>query len=258
MSGSKKTVYASKIKMIVTDLDGTLLRRDETVSEYTLDVFRRVRECGIILAFATARSPEASRIYRELLNPDGDVVMGGCLVYAREQLLCSYCLPVIRTAALLSELCSNPAVTRVAARSMESAYSNKPEENRLFVDFRLGLPEGLLHASCRTGDSKFLSSLDARYPEFSFLHFSGSDFYDINPKEATKLNGVKVLAEHFNISLAEVAAFGDDNNDIGMLRECGFGVAMGNSVEACSAVASHTCGDCDEDGVANWLEDHIF
>ena len=43
------------IKMIVTDLDNTLLRRDKTVSDYTAHVFRRVRERGILIAFATAR-----------------------------------------------------------------------------------------------------------------------------------------------------------------------------------------------------------
>jgi len=246
------------IKMIVTDLDGTLLRRNETVSEYTLDVIRRVRGQGILCAFATARSLESSQEYREILNPDGDIVTGGCLVYAQEQLLCNYALPVVRTKALLTELCSNPAVTRVAARSMGSAYSNKPEKNRTCVDYRSGLPEGLLHASCRTDDSEFIRLLAARYPEFSFIHFSGSDFYDINPKEATKLNGVKVLARHFNISMTEVAAFGDDNNDIGMLRECGVSVAMGNAIEACHAVANYTCSDCDEDGVAKWLEDYIL
>lgn len=43
------------IKMIVTDLDNTLLRRDKTISGYTMNVFRCVRERGILVAFATAR-----------------------------------------------------------------------------------------------------------------------------------------------------------------------------------------------------------
>ena len=44
-----------KIKLIATDLDNTLLRRDKTVSEYTADVFQRIRNRGILIAFATAR-----------------------------------------------------------------------------------------------------------------------------------------------------------------------------------------------------------
>ena len=45
----------TNIRMVVTDLDNTLLRRDKTISGYTVDIFRRVRECGVLVAFATAR-----------------------------------------------------------------------------------------------------------------------------------------------------------------------------------------------------------
>jgi FMN phosphatase YigB (HAD superfamily) len=44
-----------EIKLIVTDLDNTLLRRDKTISDYTVDVFRRIRDRGVLVAFATAR-----------------------------------------------------------------------------------------------------------------------------------------------------------------------------------------------------------
>jgi len=70
------------IKMIITDLDKTLLRSDETISEYTIDMFRRVRESGVLVAFATARSLESSQEYRLQINPDGDIVTGGCLVFS--------------------------------------------------------------------------------------------------------------------------------------------------------------------------------
>jgi hydroxymethylpyrimidine pyrophosphatase-like HAD family hydrolase len=48
--------------------------------------------------------------------------------------------------------------------------------------------------------------------------------------------------------------FGDDLNDAEMLRECGIGVAVSNALDEAKAVAGHICGDCDEDGVARWLE----
>ena len=245
------------IKMIVTDLDGTLLRKDETISEYTLSVFRRCRENNIKVVFATARSLESSQIYRIAINPNGDIVTGGCLVFAGSQLLRSYYLPEPQGAALLTELCAYPSVKRVSARSMNTAYSNIPIEGRICVDFQFPLPEKLLHSSCRTDDGGFMKSIAARYPEFSFLHISGSDLYDINPKDATKFNGVKTIAEHFNIALSEIAAFGDDYNDLVMLRECGIGVAMGNAISECKVVADYTCDSNDNDGVAKWIEERI-
>ena len=81
--------------------------------------------------------------------------------------------------------------------------------------------------------------------------------YDINPKNATKFNGVRILAEHYDIPLSDIVSFGDDFNDVEMLRECGIGVAMSNAISECKTVADYICDDCDNDGVAKWLEDRI-
>ena len=64
--------------------------------------------------------------------------------------------------------------------------------------------------------------------------------------------------EQFNVSLNEVAAFGDDRNDIEMLRICGIKVAVTNALDEVKAVADYVCGDCDEDGVAKWLEEYVL
>ena len=246
------------IGLIVTDLDNTLLGRDKTISSYAIDVFRRVRERGVLVAFATGRSLESSQEYRIAINPGGDIVTGGCLVFAGGQLLRSYYLPEPQGAALLAELCACPSVKRVSARSLDAAYSNIPAEGRICVDFQSALSDRLMHCSCRTDDGAFMKSIAARYPDFSFLHISGSDLYDINPKEATKLNGVKTISEHFNILLAETIAFGDDYNDVEMLRECGIGVAMSNAIDEAKAAADYVCGDCDDDGVAKWIEENVL
>ena len=56
------------------------------------------------------------------------------------------------------------------------------------------------------------------------------------------------------IAVENIAAFGDDTNDIGMLRAAGIGVAMQNAISEVKAAADEICGECDEDGVAVWLE----
>jgi Cof subfamily protein (haloacid dehalogenase superfamily) len=248
----------NRIKLIVTDLDDTLLRRDKTISDYTIDVFKQAKKHGLLVAFATARSLDDSRDYRVVLNPDGDIVTGGCLIFVGSQLLSSNYLPEQQGACLLTELCSHPLVKSVSARSLNTRYSNIPIEGRICIDFSSPLPDKLLHCSFRTDDGTIVTSIAKRYPEFLFLHVSGSDLYDINPQGATKLNGVKTLLNYYSIDLSEVVAFGDDYNDIEMLRECGIGVAMRNSIDECKAVANYICGDCDEDGVAKWIEENIL
>ena len=60
------------------------------------------------------------------------------------------------------------------------------------------------------------------------------------------------------ISPDDAAAFGDDRNDIGMLRLCGCGVAMGNAIEEVRSAARYIAKDCDADGVGIWLEEHVL
>lgn len=73
-------------------------------------------------------------------------------------------------------------------------------------------------------------------------------------KHATKINGIKMLAEYFGISLEQIVAFGDDYNDIDMLQTCGIGVAVSNALEEVKNVADEICDSNDRDGVAVWLE----
>jgi len=246
------------LRLLVTDLDDTLLRRDKTISNYTLDVLRRARERGMLLAFATARNRDNAREYRDLLRPDGEILTGGCLVFAGEQLLQSHYMPEPQGAALLAELDAHPSVKRVGARSLHGKYLNIAIAGCVHADFQSPLPERLLHCSCRTDDAALMASVAARYPDFAFLHVSGSDLYDINPRDATKLRGIETLTAHFRLSLSEVAAFGDDHSDVGMLRACGAGVAMRNAIDECKAAAGFVCGDCDEDGAARWVEGNIL
>jgi hydroxymethylpyrimidine pyrophosphatase-like HAD family hydrolase len=73
-------------------------------------------------------------------------------------------------------------------------------------------------------------------------------------KAAGKQMAVHEVAEHFGIALTNVIAFGDDHNDVDMLRECGIGVAVSNAITEAKAVADYICDSNENDGVARWLE----
>ena len=77
-------------------------------------------------------------------------------------------------------------------------------------------------------------------------------------KTATKEHALKKAAEYFNVPLADVIAFGDDINDIEMLKTAGIGVAVGNAISAVKEIADYVCGTNDNDGVAVWIEENIL
>ena len=75
---------------------------------------------------------------------------------------------------------------------------------------------------------------------------------------ATKSKAVAALARQWGISQSEIVAFGDHLNDIDMLTYAGIGVATSGALDEAKAAADYVCGSCDEDGVAQWIEENIL
>ena len=69
---------------------------------------------------------------------------------------------------------------------------------------------------------------------------------------------IQVLSEKSGICLADTAAFGDDLNDIEMLKMCGRGVAVANAIPQALDAADEITLSNEEDGVAEWLERHCL
>ena len=74
----------------------------------------------------------------------------------------------------------------------------------------------------------------------------------------TKENGILILCKNLNISPQEILAFGDDFNDIGMLKLCGKGIAMGNAIAQVKDIADGMTKTNNEDGVAWYVENFIL
>jgi hydroxymethylpyrimidine pyrophosphatase-like HAD family hydrolase len=89
------------------------------------------------------------------------------------------------------------------------------------------------------------------------LRYTGEDLYRFADRSAVKWNAVKAVAEHYCIYTGNIAAFGDDINDLEMIRNCGIGVAVENAVDEVKAAARYICDTNDSDGVAKWLEEHM-
>jgi hydroxymethylpyrimidine pyrophosphatase-like HAD family hydrolase len=78
--------------MIVTDLDGTLLRTDKTISAGTQSVLRRCREKGIKIVYATGRGGSETRLIpAELFN--GRIIMNGAMAYVNDKVVYSRLIP---------------------------------------------------------------------------------------------------------------------------------------------------------------------
>ena len=103
---------------------------------------------------------------------------------------------------------------------------------------------------------KIAASLGA--DKLDYLPFTDIPWYKFSKREATKECAIKALCEYLKITPEQIAAFGDDFNDIGMLKLCGKGIAMKNAIPEVQQVADEVCDTNENDGVGKWIEENLL
>ncbi|WP_433388792.1 HAD family hydrolase [Micromonospora sp. KLBMP9576] len=261
-------------KLIATDLDGTLVRSDETVSAYTHAVLDRVRAAGIPVVGATGRGPRLAEVTRNDIRAADFLVMAGGgrvvdqsdpsgpLVLRDERLSAE----VLATLLAGLEATVGPLTVMVEASDEHDAP--------LWGDYHPSWPyqdafERRSRAECLSGDviKAFVRTADhdvdellavARQiipPEIATLTQAGLDFVEICPPGVDKSTGLTVVAQRLGVDPAEVLVFGDMPNDLPMFEWAGWGrVAVSNAHPAVRAVADEVTLRNDDDGVAVYLD----
>ena len=88
--------------------------------------------------------------------------------------------------------------------------------------------------------------------------YRGERWYSFLPKGSGKTAAIEALSKISKISTDEIVSFGDDDNDIEMLKMCGQGIAVANAVKDVLDIADDITLSNDEDGVAIWLKEHCL
>ena len=257
------------IKLVVTDLDNTLLRRDKTISEYTKTIFKCLRGHGILTAFATSRSVRASARFRAMITPDIDIASGGAVATSDGKILFRAAIDTKTANDIIRDLKTSAGVLQITADTEEYYFNSKPIDSSLagWVDYADSITTDFSTPLCVPDVFKItpnavsagtILAITDHYPSVDVLNFTGEDWYQIKSRRASKQYALATVCAELGIAISEVVAFGDDNNDIEMLRDCGIGVAVANAIDEVKAVADYICGDCDNDSVANWLEENVL
>ncbi|MCL1794936.1 MAG: HAD family hydrolase [Oscillospiraceae bacterium] len=251
------------IRLIVTDLDNTLLRRDKTIGEYSVDVFRRVRDRGVLVAFATARdfrfvTDHISPLFG--IVPDIVIAGNGALARCNGEELYKRLIPIDSANILLGRFGSVRCASTENAYLLSGDYANDHwsigKIATVITDFSEGLKDDALYLDGNPGEPA--GDITKGFPEVRVVTYSDAGFVTVVHREATKLNALIAVEGALNIAADEIAAFGDDYNDIDWLSHCANSVAVANAIDEAKAVAGYVCGDCDEDGVAKWLEANVL
>ena len=252
------------IRMILTDLDHTLLRQDGTISVNTLDVLKECRSKGILFAIATARYWIGAERYIDLLKPDYEITTDGTLIHSAEGCLYSCEFSEDDTELIVRSLLEMVPGTEITVAHGKDVYWNS-----------LHIAESeKLHKAIYNDYSKPLgiraNKIVAELPDEAVARkiseavgcrlqcYRGERWYSFLPQGSGKTAAIAELAKISGNAIDDIVAFGDDSNDVEMLKLCGKGIAVANAVPEAVAAADGMTLSNDEDGVAHWLKENCL
>lgn len=264
-----------KIRLLAIDLDDTLLRDDNTITEYTRNVLRDVKHRGVEVLIATGRMFQTAEPVAKKIGL-GDLPMilfSGGLIQRVEskEILFEHLIPLELAQKLLQ---------RGKERNW---YLQSYIDDELLVDtmtdvtrrYEIGVGAkavalGEDFYEPKKGPNKILCieephRMDTIVEEMrqymgQSLDFVRSklDFLEIVAPQVSKGNALQFMGQKWGISLDEMVSFGNSENDISMLRITGRSVAVGNAENIAVHAAKERCATNEEDGVAKWIEQHIL
>lgn len=264
--------------LYVSDLDGTLLRRDQRISGYTARTINRLVGEGMLFSYATARSLITARKATAGLEARIPLILyNGAFIMdnATDQILLDNFFEKDAFSGILGELLDGgvcPIVYGLHERYEQFRYL-KEEINRevsAFVESRQGDPRDTpvwtaeelaggnpFYITC-IGSEEQLSPYHERYREryhcvYQKDIYTGDQWLEIMP--ASKAQAALQLKEHLNCG--RMVAFGDGLNDKDLFEAADECYAVENAAEALKARATGVIGSNEEDSVAKWLEAHF-
>ncbi|MFI6419227.1 HAD family hydrolase [Streptomyces sp. NPDC050842] len=257
-------------RLVATDLDGTLLRADESVSGRTRDALAAVTEAGAAHIVVTGRAVPWTRHILDDLGYEGIAVCGqGAQVYhAGEHRLL--------TSLTLDRQLAGLALSKIEAEigPLALAASRDGLEGEVLMGPGYQVQEGPLPYVPYDDPAELwaapLTKLYIQHPELSDdeltrvaretvgglvdVVMAGPGIVEILPLGLSKATGLSLAARRLGVKAAETIAFGDMPNDIPMFAWAAHGVAMGNAHEELRAVADEVTSSNEEDGIAVVLE----
>jgi HAD superfamily hydrolase (TIGR01484 family) len=255
---------------VATDLDGTLLRTDRTVSTRTLSALAALVEWGAVHVLVTGRPARECVDLMAAIGYHGLAVCGqGAQLYDADarQLVASATVDIDTAREAVARLGAEFGGLRVAVGTagrdgrLLCAPGFAPPEGRTVVPDEHSLwaapvEKVLLRHDNVSADVLATAAERVCDAGLTVMH-SDIGLVELLPTGVTKATGLARVAEHLGLPPDRVVAFGDMPNDIPMLTWAGHGVAMGNAHPAVCAVADEVCPTNDEDGVAHVL-DRLF
>ncbi len=268
-----------KYKLLVLDVDGTLLNNNKEITPATLATLLKVQQMGIQIVLASGRSTHGLLPIAEQLELDK--YNGFILSYNGGQIF------NMQTKELLFERRIDPEMIpylekkanknnfTILTYHKDRLYTNNAEDkhvkeeasrNNMQIKESKYFADAINFSPCKcmlvSDDEEALIGLENHWKkrlDGSLDVFRSEPYFlEVVPPSINKADTLGVLTEKLSILPEEVMAIGDGICDVGMIQSAGLGIAMGNAQEVVKRCTDYTTATNEDDGVAKAVEEHII
>lgn len=270
----------SAVRLVAIDVDGTLLDGAHRLRSEVKEAVNRLAASRVKVVLATARGPQAVvEIVQQFdFAPSLICFSGGWIgeldsmsmrpenVWLDRRLAAGMAASILneainqgvepnvftpdswRVRKLTDEIAEEIRIVNLQPLVSEELLAGDIEPSKIMLISRLDIADKTLPLIERS-----IQSLSA--VTFSTITYSKRNYLEILPVGVNKAKAVAALSQFLGLDLSEVAAIGDGLNDLEMLSEAGFAIAMGNASDRLKAAADVVVRSNDEAGVAQAVEE---
>ena len=250
------------IKLIATDIDGTILEPGKEFTEGVKTCINNLQKNGIKVVLVTGRMNQAAMIIRDelklttpvvsyqggLINDSGNVLYERYLTEEQAKLVIEWA----KSENIHINLYNNDILYSEHDNEEIKKYSSAQHityKVRSFDEIKLNKVNKVLAIDFNNPDkiNKFEKELPTVFPEL-YIVKSTPYFLEFSNPEGSKYCAVKFLQKYWSIKEEETLTIGDQNNDIALLEAGGVKVAMGNASEELKSVADYITDTVQNDG----------
>ena len=274
MHNKKPTIY-----LVAVDMDGTLLHNDKSISDYTINVLRKIVEKGILLVPASGRPLNGMKaaVLNNVKGIKYAICSNGALLMdvQKEKSISKTGIPTEKALQALAYLEQFPTAVYVHTDKgtfrAEGWEKTGLSEKYPYIRFSEGTVKNLgeflrtsgvnvmkMGAYILTDElAQKLLEKGSPIPGIIFLR-TGDGIIELNSTNASKGNALYILCKKLGIQLENVLAIGDNENDISMLQAAGISAAMENAEDDVKQAAKFVARNNEEDGAAHFLEEWVL
>jgi len=264
------------IRMLVFDVDGTLVDDEQNLSQDTSSVIAQLQRKGMLVSFATGKILPSVANLVEILQIKIPVILanGALLQYSNGDFVHQKYIDPMMVKDLLA--CCNQYDADLALFTPEHIFVIEENFNtdHIKCEFKERITvisaweeiEEYFEQICkaiyinRTNRDEIHRIRDYLSVEIGCngsISTGSPDSIEVMPANVSKKHGLEILCEHVGVSPAEVMAFGDQINDIDMIEYAGLGVAVGNGIEEIKNKADFVIGTNNDAGPAVFLKSYF-